>query len=52
MSPGSVTVVTIETHITGRALLLRDGTEVVEEIIKMVFVIRERQRELSLPTKS
>lgn len=52
MSPGSITVVTTERHITRRALLLRDGIEVVGEIIKMFVVIRERQREPSLPTKS
>lgn len=52
MSPGSVTVVTIETNITGRGLLLRDDIEVVEEIIKMFLAIRDRQKELSLPTKS
>ena len=35
-----------------RALLLRDGVEVVEEIITMFLMTRERQRQLSLPTKS
>lgn len=51
-SPGPLTVVTIERQITAKALLLRDGIEIVEEIIKMFLAIRERQRELGLLPKS